>query len=73
MYVNNNNNALASFLSLPFIECTVCLVTFKLFLIIISKDSLYLKLMEGKVLRKHSLHEKTAASVLFKPFISSNE
>ena len=30
-----------------------------------------LKLMKGKALRKHSLHEKTAASVLLKPFISS--
>jgi len=28
--------------------------------------------MKGKALRKHSLHEKTAASVLFKLFISSN-
>ena len=33
-----------------------------------------IKLMKGKALRKHySLHEKSAASVLFKPFISSNE
>jgi len=32
-----------------------------------------LKLMKGKALRKHSLHEKTAASVLLKLFISSNE
>jgi len=31
------------------------------------------KLMKGKALRKHSLHEKTAASVLLKPFNSSNE
>jgi len=31
------------------------------------------KLMKGKVLRKHSLHEKIAASVLLKLFISSNE
>jgi len=31
------------------------------------------KLMKGKALRKHSLHEKTAASVLFKLFISGNE
>jgi len=31
------------------------------------------KLMKAKALRKHSLHEKTAASVLLKPFISSNE
>ena len=31
-----------------------------------------IKLMKGKALRKHSLHEKTAASVLLKPFISSN-
>ena len=31
------------------------------------------KLMKGKALRKHSLHEKTAASVLLKLFISSNE
>ena len=27
--------------------------------------------MKEKALRKHSLHEKTAASVLLKPFISS--
>jgi len=32
-----------------------------------------LKLMKKKALRKHSLHEKTAASVLLKLFISSNE
>jgi len=31
------------------------------------------KLMKGKALRNHSLHEKTAASVLLKLFISSNE
>jgi len=31
------------------------------------------KLMKGKALRKHSLHEKTAASVLLKLFISSYE
>ena len=31
------------------------------------------KLMKGKALRKHCLHEKTAASVLLKLFISSNE
>jgi len=31
------------------------------------------KLMKGNALRKHSLHEKTAASVLLKLFISSNE
>jgi len=29
--------------------------------------------MKGKALRKHSLHEKTAASVLLKLFMSSNE
>jgi len=33
----------------------------------------YKKLMKGKALGKHSLHEKTAASVLLKLFISSNE
>jgi len=33
----------------------------------------YIKLMKGKALRKHSLHVKTAASVLLKLFISSNE
>ena len=32
-----------------------------------------IKLMNGKALRKHSLHEQTAASVLFKLFISSNK
>jgi len=31
------------------------------------------KLMKGKALRKHRLHEKTAASVLLKLFIRSNE
>ena len=31
------------------------------------------KLMKRKALRKHSLHEKTAASVLLKLFISGNE
>jgi len=31
------------------------------------------KLMKGKALRKHSLHKKTAASVLLKLFIRSNE
>jgi len=29
--------------------------------------------MKGKALRKLSQHEKTAASVLLKPFISSNK
>ena len=33
----------------------------------------YNKLMKGKTLRKHSLHEKTSASVLLKLFISGNE
>ena len=31
------------------------------------------KLMKGIALRKHCQHEKTAASVLLKLFISSNE
>jgi len=31
------------------------------------------ELMKGKALRKHNLHEKTAASVLLKLFISGNE
>ena len=29
--------------------------------------------MKGKALRKHSPHEKTAASILLKLFISGNE
>jgi len=33
----------------------------------------YSKLMKWKALREHSLHEQTAASVLLKLFISSNE
>ena len=33
----------------------------------------WIKLMEGKYFRKHSLYEKTAASVLLKLSISSNE
>ena len=32
-----------------------------------------IELMKGKALRKHSLYEKTAASVLLKLFISGNE
>ena len=32
-----------------------------------------IKLIYGKALRKHSMHEKTAASVLLKLFISGNE
>ena len=32
-----------------------------------------IKLMKGKAPRKHSLHEKTAASVLLKMFFSGNE
>jgi len=36
-------------------------------------DKAHIKLMKGKALRKHSLHEKTAASVLLKLFISGNE
>jgi len=33
----------------------------------------YIKLMKGKALRKHSVHGKTAASVLLKLYISGNE
>jgi len=36
-------------------------------------DTSWIELMKGKALRKHSLHEKTAALVLLKPFISSKE
>jgi len=36
-------------------------------------DLPFVKLMKGKALRKHSLHEKTAASVLLKLFISGNK
>ena len=39
----------------------------------VCSNNLSIKLMKGKALRKHSLHEQTAASVLLKPFISSNE
>jgi len=35
--------------------------------------SISIKLMKGKALRKHSLYEKTAASVLLKLFIRGNE
>jgi len=35
------------------------------------KGCMNIKLMKGKAPRKHSLHEKTAASVLLKLFISS--
>jgi len=41
--------------------------------IFLSKSTCKIKLMKGKALRKHSLHEKTAASVLLKLFISGNE
>jgi len=36
-------------------------------------NCLCIKLMKEKALRKHSLHKKTAASVLLKLFISGNE
>ena len=39
----------------------------------ISTTNVTIKLIKGKALRKHSLHEKTAASVLLKLFISGNE
>jgi len=39
----------------------------------ITQASCNIKLMKGKALRKHSLHEKTAASVLLKLFISGYE
>ena len=34
---------------------------------------MYIKLIKGKTLRKHSLHGKTAASVLLNLFNSGNE
>ena len=37
------------------------------------RDVPIFKLMKEKALRKHSLHEKTAASVLLKLLISGNE
>ena len=40
---------------------------------IIQMTRTLIKLMKRKALRKHSLHEKTAASVFLKLFISSNE
>jgi len=40
---------------------------------LLSVVEVYFKLMKGKAPRKHSLHEKTAASVLLKLFIGSNE
>jgi len=39
----------------------------------ISMSIKYIKHMKGKALGKHSLHGKTAASVLLKLFISGNE
>jgi len=39
----------------------------------IKTTCMVIKLIKGKAPRKHSLHEKTAASVLLKLFISSNE
>jgi len=35
--------------------------------------NVWIELMKGKAIRKHSLHEKAAASVLLKLFISGNE
>jgi len=48
-------------------------VYFLLNQICLTSDCRQIKLMKGKALRKHSLHEKTAASVLLKLFISGNE
>jgi len=41
--------------------------------IILEEIDKAINLMKGKAVRKYSLHEKTAASVLLKMFISSNE
>jgi len=41
--------------------------------LVIVSQLLSIKLMKGKAFGKHSLHEKTAASVLLKLFIGSNE
>jgi len=46
---------------------------FNVVYVITMDEGINIKLMKGKALRKHSLHEKTAASVLLKLFISSNE
>ena len=51
--------------------CSVCFYVYRPFCHGALKIDI--KLMKGKALRKHSLHEKTAASVLLKLFISSNE
>ena len=42
-------------------------------LVVLFCFTVQIKLMKGKAVRKHSLHEKTAASVLLKLFISGNE
>jgi len=57
---------LVALLQLPTFDRTSILVYLK-------KSEHNTKLMKGKALRKHSLHEKTAASVLLKLFISGNE
>ena len=47
--------------------------TFEITVLSHAIQKMYTKLMNGKALRKHSLHEKTAAPVLLKLFISGNE
>ena len=48
-------------------HCVILMYTSTLY------EQFIIKLMKGKALRKHSLYEKTAASVLLKLFISSDE
>jgi len=62
----------------PFVRPPVCLFVLKFVpiqngCIVLKDSSSIIKLMKGKALRKHSLHEKTVASVLLKLFINSNE
>ena len=55
------------------IQYVVCIYIASTLMIIIAYNKCLNKLMKGKALRKHSLHGKTAASVLLKLFNSGNE
>ena len=55
------------------LKLSMFMIGYKVHFVMVHLNLTYNTLIKRKALRKHSLHEKTAASVLLKLFISSNE
>ena len=70
---HQRNNKVEQMCSRLPLECTVAQRWYSRCVVFVSITRGTIKLMKGKALRKQSLHAKTAASVLLKLFISSNE